>query len=379
MSNQPRPLVSVIIPTYNQATFLPETLRSIQAQTFSNLEIILVDDGSTDATAEICQRFAAQDSRIHYILQENKGPSAARNRAIAAAKGDYVCPFDSDDLMEKEKVELQLAEFLKDPTIDVVYTAMRFINNEGELIGEMHSQEYPRKDFLVHLFFRNLVPCPSVVMARKACLITHPYNEKLRYAEDYELNLRLAHTYRFKYLDLPLTRYRRHAGNVSNELNQHRKMELEIVQQYRDEHIEEVIADSGLSESDKILMKGKIYFNIERFQTAKAVFELLSSALAHFYLGNCCVKVGQYGEAQKYYQHSLELDPSNPACYNNLGAVYMLSNENEKARYCFQQALALKPGYLDPSDNLQLISTQDHQTPKITFKELRPSLVPYQR
>src|SRR5882757_6850477 len=101
-------LVSIVIPAYNRAHKLPEALKSIQAQSYSNWEVIVVDDGSKDDTAEVMRTLIAQDSRIHFIQQQtNKGAQAARNAGIHAAKGEWVAFLDSDDQWLPESLKLR--------------------------------------------------------------------------------------------------------------------------------------------------------------------------------------------------------------------------------------------------------------------------------
>lgn len=288
----PEPLVSVIVPAYNQAHFLPETIDSVLAQTYRNWEIIILDDGSTDDTPEVAKRYTVRDKRIRYEHQENRGLAAARNKAISFSKGEYLCLLDADDLMEKDKISLQLAEFKNNPDVDIVYTAVQFIDTESKYLSEMRSQDYPPEDFLAHLFFRNPIPTPSTMMAKRRCFADNPYNESFRRVEDYELTLRLAHKYRFKYLDKPLTRYRRHKQNMSNDLALQRQAELHALKKYTPEHIEGVIARSSLSNQDKQLMLGKILFNMELFEQAVSVFDEIPVPIAKFYLGNCYLKLG---------------------------------------------------------------------------------------
>ena len=104
--------------------------------------------------------------------------------------------------MDPERVVKQLAVFESDPTVDIVYTALRLIDLENNPIGEMHGQEIPPENFLAQLLFRNVIPGPSTIMAKRNCLAHNPYNEAFVHAEDYELMTRLAHHYRFKY-DIP--------------------------------------------------------------------------------------------------------------------------------------------------------------------------------
>jgi len=114
------PAVSVIMPAYNVSQFISEALESVFAQTFKDYEVIVVNDGSPD-TDELLRALAPYRGRIRYIEQENRGVSAARNAAIRAARGHYVAHLDPDDLWEPGYLAAQLAEFARDPSIDVLY------------------------------------------------------------------------------------------------------------------------------------------------------------------------------------------------------------------------------------------------------------------
>lgn len=368
------PLVSIVMPAYNQALFLEEALNSILQQSYPHLEIILVDDGSTDDTPAICQAFKKKDQRLHSIRQENRGPSAARNRAIAQAKGEYICLLDADDRMEEKKLECQLDVLIQHPSIDLVYTALFIMDQTGNRIGEIRSQPYPPEDFLALMFFRNLIPNPNTIMAKRACLASHPYNEHFKHAEDYELMLRLAHHYRFEYLDSPLTSYRRHLTNLSNNLRAHRQAELKVLNMYGRDHIEYIIERSHFDEKEKLLLKGKILFNRELFSDAAAIFKEIPSAIAYFYLGNCELQLHHIQQAIHNYETALQLDPTNAACHNNLGVGYLVQGHLQRAEAHFQHALALKPDYLDAKYNLE---QPNPQTPRPTFRELRKDLLPY--
>ncbi|MDX1640985.1 MAG: glycosyltransferase family A protein [Balneolaceae bacterium] len=112
------PLISVIIPVYNGAEFIDETLKSAFSQTYSNIEIIVVDDGSTDHTSEIVAKYPD----VHYIYQENQGVSVARNTAISAAKGNYIAFLDADDIWMPDKLTIQMEFMRKNPEIRIVTT-----------------------------------------------------------------------------------------------------------------------------------------------------------------------------------------------------------------------------------------------------------------
>lgn len=369
-------MISIVIPIYNQERFIGATLESILNQTYQDFEVILIDDGSTDTTPMICKAYCERDSRFSYYRQDNQGPSAARHNGIQRSSGTHLCLFDGDDLMAPERLQKQIEVFQKDPTIDILYTALKLINEKGEEIGEIRGQDYPPQDFLVYMLFRNMIPALSTTMVKRECLIAHNFDFSLRNAEDYEFMLRLAQHYRFQYLDIPLTFYRRHQKNLSNDLSAHRQAELKILNRYEESFVDQAIAKSNLSSDVKLMMKGKILFNQEKWQAALDTFQGLYSALSFFYGGVCSFKLSRFDEAMVSFEDSLKLDPTNPACHNNLGVVYYFKGRFSEASEQFEMALELKSGYMDAQMNLML---KNKETPKLTLKELRPDIMPYQK
>lgn len=123
------PLVSIIIPCYNYGRFLSDALDSVLAQTYRNWECIVVDDGSMDITESIAKGYVQKDSRFVYIHQQNSGVSAARNRALQEAKGAYIQLLDADDMLEREKLSLQVALLECNPSIDLVYSSIIFFKD----------------------------------------------------------------------------------------------------------------------------------------------------------------------------------------------------------------------------------------------------------
>ena len=368
-----KPLVSVIIPVFNQERFLEDTLNSVISQTYEHREIILVDDGSTDRTPQICQRYQQRDPHIHVYYQANKGPANARNEAILRAKGEYVCLLDSDDLMDKHRIEKQICPFLKDSSIDVVYTSVYLIDAHGKLLGTIKGESLPPPLFHAEMFFRNLIPGPSL-MAKRACFLHEPYNNQFVHAEDYEQMLRLLKHYHFFYLDEPLTYYRRHGSNLSENRPAHRAAELKALNQYPLEEITQIVQATNLPLADQELLLGKILFNKELFHPALDHLRKNDSALSLFYQGNCFFKIGKVQEAKECFEKSLELDPqSNPACYNNLAIL----EDGTKAQELLRCALVLQKDYLDASNNLKSFLRGTRSDRTFTFKELRQSLIPY--
>jgi len=118
------PIVSIITPCYNYGRFLSETLDSLLTQTYENWECIIINDGSTDETEEVALKFKGLDNRFKYIYQKNKGLSGARNAGLLQAKGKYIQLLDADDLLEKDKLSLQVVLMEVNPKIDLVYSSM---------------------------------------------------------------------------------------------------------------------------------------------------------------------------------------------------------------------------------------------------------------
>lgn len=147
-------LVSVIMPTYNCAEFIGETIESVESQTYSNWEIIIVDDCSNDHTKEIVERYSEKDDRIkYYCLESNSGAAVARTAAMSIATGNYMAFLDSDDLWTSDKLEKQL-EFMKKHGMAFTCTAYEQIDEDGKSLGKV-IKTIPKTDYN-----RLLLDCP---------------------------------------------------------------------------------------------------------------------------------------------------------------------------------------------------------------------------
>lgn len=158
-------LVSIITPVYNKEKYVEETIQSVQAQTYENWELIIVDDCSSDHSAEIIKEYADQDKRIFYYKNENNsGAAESRNRAIALAKGDYIAFLDSDDLWNPEKLEKQM-EFMQKRQCAFCYSACNVIDIHGTPTGKV--RHVPEKVDYKTLLKGNSIPCLTVVLERE--------------------------------------------------------------------------------------------------------------------------------------------------------------------------------------------------------------------
>jgi glycosyltransferase involved in cell wall biosynthesis len=208
------PKVSIVIPAYNSLQFLPETIASVFQQTFKDFEVIVVNDGSSDATKDWVSQIT--DPRVKLINQENQGLSGARNTGIAHASGDYIAFLDADDLWEPTKLEKQVICLDENPEIGLVYTWVALIDEHGKSKGRVF-KNYAENDVWHQLIEHNIVESGSVAMVRRQCFETcGVFDRNLRsFVEDWDMWLRIASRYPFKVIAEPLVYYRQHSNSAS--------------------------------------------------------------------------------------------------------------------------------------------------------------------
>lgn len=185
------PLVSVITPTYNRAYYLKQAIESVYAQTFTDWEMLVVDDGSGDETKALVSRYSEKDSRIHYLHQKNSGCATARNTGLKNAKGKYVAFLDDDDRWLPEKLGTQVAFMESHPEIGLCYTRFRVYRKVGDRLEE--GKLFP--PFLITKFEQlsdAFIP-PSAQMIKKSCLDQlGGFDVRYHISEDFDLLLRFA-------------------------------------------------------------------------------------------------------------------------------------------------------------------------------------------
>jgi len=196
------PTVSVVIPCYNAAHFIRETIESALAQTFPPLEVLVIDDGSTDDSAVIA---GSIDPRVRVITQPNQGESVARNRGIGEARGEWIALLDADDLWKPTKLECQLA--VAEWDVVAVHTNQFLF---GEKQGRSHYENYdPATRYLPACLLTRPIGCPSSLLIRRSVSARFP--SWTRYAEDRIYWLDLAREGRILLVEEPLTGWRKHA------------------------------------------------------------------------------------------------------------------------------------------------------------------------
>jgi glycosyltransferase involved in cell wall biosynthesis len=213
MTRVPEPLVSVVLATYNGGAFLDEAIRSVLAQTYRNLELIVVDDGSTDGTAALMKSYA-HDRRVRYLYQRNAGQPAADNRGILLARGALIAFIDSDDVWLSEKLAQQVPAF-DDPAVGVAYSPSISINERGERVPMW---PIPRFSGAVteRLFVQNFVPFSASIVRRECFERIGFFDTTLKQSYDYDLWLRMSTAYRFALCPEPAIYLRAWPGQMSN-------------------------------------------------------------------------------------------------------------------------------------------------------------------
>jgi glycosyltransferase involved in cell wall biosynthesis len=215
------PKTSIIIPTYNHARFVTRAVESALAQTDPDREVIVVDDGSADNTRAVLEPYKGC---IHYLYQENRGLSAARNRGIAAAQGDYFVFLDADDLIPANKLARQMPLLAAGSDFGLVYSGFQSLSEDGaRILGDVRPkrQGHLLKDLLLR---RLAIPTATAVVRRECLERVGVFDESLLAAEDTDMWIRIARAgYAFGYVDELLFQRRVVAGSMSrNHANQER-------------------------------------------------------------------------------------------------------------------------------------------------------------
>jgi len=224
------PRVSVIMANYNYGRYLASAIESVLAQTLSDLELIVVDDGSTDDSLSVLARYADKD-RIRILRVNHLGQPRAKNVGIDESNGQLIAFLDADDLWHPEKLERQLALFANDSRIGVVYSRRTLIDESGNELPYAQPTLY-RGDVLSRMFQSNFVCFSSAVVRRRVLEHVGWFDPNIDLAIDYDLWLRVASHYHFDYVDAPLVKYRVGHGNLSRRVGERLKTALLMMRRF---------------------------------------------------------------------------------------------------------------------------------------------------
>ena len=219
-----RPSVAVVVPAYNAGGTIIETLRSVSAQTYEDMEILVVDDGSRDNTAELVERYQREEPRLRLIRQANAGVAAARNTGMAHATAPYIAPIDSDDLWHPTKVEKHVEALERNPAAAFAYSPFRIMNGDGRVIDSHPFFAFERRVFFRQLFFNMVGNGSGMTFRRDAALAMGGYDVTLRDlglqgCEDWLLQMLLALDHEVAHVPEYLIGYRKVPGAMSADTN----------------------------------------------------------------------------------------------------------------------------------------------------------------
>lgn len=278
-------LVSVILPTYNCARFLQESVGSILSQTYHPYEIIVVDDGSTDNTKEVLQTFMP---RIKYLpFEQNKGLPKARNIGIQSARGAYIAFIDADDLWFPEKLQTDIEYFTQHPDTGMLYSRHLNIDEKGAVFDGTTKNRLPSGDIFLQLFSeQNFIISSSVVARKEVFETTGLFDEQFVNCQDWDMWLRIAFSFKVAGINKPLVKYRHNPHSLSKNRENVLKYQRQVIDKtyaaFKD-------ATDGISE--------KLYHKRLALHYAKA--------------GRYYVRIGNKRLAHENFRMALKYDPFN--------------------------------------------------------------------
>ncbi len=223
------PKVSAIMPNYNNGKYIGEAIESVLNQTYKNLELIVVDDGSTDNSREVISQY--KDDRLKLMhIPHNGFPGAVKNCGIKVSKGEYIAFADSDDVWKNEKLEMQVNLLQTEKDVGLVHTDYEEIDICGRLTEpspykliatERANRCKPSGWYFMELIYGNFIDGPTVLVKREALEKVGLFDPELEIAEDYDLWLKIARQYKIGYVDKILFQHRRHSSNITNNKIRH--------------------------------------------------------------------------------------------------------------------------------------------------------------
>lgn len=305
-------VVSVVIPTYNRASYLPEAIESVLGQTYNDIEIIVVDDGSNDDTREILTHYR---DRIRYIYIDNGGPARARNVGMREATGKYIAFLDSDDQYYPFKIEIQAGFLDKHKDVGLVCTEFSAFSDKG-ILDEFHLKKYHRAAFLdteatyeniyskrismadaglslrewedkliyvgnvFERYYDELIISTNTVMFRKDLLKTVGLqHEPYWLFEDYEFVLRIAKSHKVAFIDVPTYKLRYHDAQISTTRKKPNGVEI-LIKKHR--NLIDIAERHGLHDRD--------YYSRNRAAVHKKLHELNRSLAVTLMKNGMCAK-----------------------------------------------------------------------------------------
>jgi glycosyltransferase involved in cell wall biosynthesis len=318
------PLISVFMKSYNHDRFISEAIESVIGQSFEDLELIIVDDGSTDSSRQIIDSYEQQDSRIRSILHErNLGITKVVNDGINASQGKYIAQIDSDDVWVEDKLQKQLAVFDGNENL-IVWSEGELIDHNGKLLGETFSESVrsvakkKSGNIFQQLLARNYI-FGSTLLYKKANLSGLRYDEGLLYNNDYKFLLELARKCSFCYCAEPLARYRIHSENTLAGSRLYRRL---WDKEYRGFLSAEVTKRRRRAYQEEVMIRQEALHGYYGKIPDMLMADICASS------GFCYRKLGEHNKAIRFYWHAIRY---NPRSWSNLAysaSIFALALRN---------------------------------------------------
>ncbi|WP_347272951.1 glycosyltransferase [Candidatus Kuenenia sp.] len=367
---QTNPLVSVIVPTYNRPDTLKTTLDSIAAQTYKNIETIVVNDAGEDVSGVI-DTFHDRLSIKYLVHDKNKGLAASRNTGINAAKGKYIAYLDDDDIFHPDHIET-LVTFLETTNYKVAYTDAYRAHQEkedGKYITKGRDVPYSLDFDYDRILTGNFIPV-LCIMHEKSCIEkVGMFDETLRSHEDWDLWMRMSREFQFAHIKKITCEFSWRQDGSSMTVGKKEEMDYtrNVVLQrgikiYRGKQIRELF-----NRAEALFQSGAY---IEAIDTYKKAIETSPSPNqqlspeetsrlydAYYNLALSYVNTQNLDDAIVTFQKAVELHNADATIYNNLGVLYFKKKLHDDARHCFEKALAIDANYAEAKQNLEKISS----------------------
>lgn len=210
------PLVSVVIPSYNHSKYIEKAVLSVIHQTYKNIELIVIDDGSDDGSKKILSDLS-QKFNFQLISRSNKGLISTLNEALELASGEYFTMLGSDDYFKKNKIELQIDYFQNHSDTMLCYSNLMFIDADGRILKKGKTKHFKSGFVFKDLIYKNFIPLPTVMLKTSVVKEAGGFDDRF-FLEDYPLWLKIAKNHPIGYMKDCLTYYRLHGNNVSGNL-----------------------------------------------------------------------------------------------------------------------------------------------------------------
>lgn len=231
------PSISIVIPAYNSAKFLPAVIQSVLEQTYKYWELLVIDDGSTDNTAALVNEYCQLDSRIRLISKENGGVSSARNLGVELSNAELIAFLDSDDLWLPDKLSVHVDYMDTHPEVGVSFARVELIDSEGKSTGKLTANIF--KDLQSHVFFYTnpTVTTSNVVIRKSIFQSLGGFDKAIKYSEDIDLLFRIAvqSDLKIEGIDKVLIQYRLHSSGLSSDIMKMKEGWIKLMDKARKE------------------------------------------------------------------------------------------------------------------------------------------------